>query len=264
MNKGALIGRGRTAEIYAWGDRHALKLFYAGWPAANAQAEAAVARRVRASGARAPAVDGVIEVDGRPGIVYERVDGPSLLRRASAQPWTLLRSARLLAELHAELHARPASGLPSQRQYLIEQIHAAPALSIEQKKAALDTLAQLPDGEALCHGDFHPDNILLTARGPIIIDWPLAMRGNPLADVARTSLLLRLGALPPGTPGRWLIETGRALFHHLYLRRYIQHRVVSRGDIATWQLPIAAARLSEGVSGEEKPLLALISAMLSG
>lgn len=48
--------------------------------------------------------------------------------------------------------------------------------------------------------DFHPDNVLLAARGPVIIDWPDATRGQPLADVARTSLLLRLGGLPPGWP----------------------------------------------------------------
>ncbi len=28
------------------------------------------------------------------------------------------------------------------------------------------------------------------------------MRGHPLADAARTSLLLQVGAVPPGTPGR--------------------------------------------------------------
>ena len=28
--KGALIGRGRSAELFAWDDHQALKLFYAG------------------------------------------------------------------------------------------------------------------------------------------------------------------------------------------------------------------------------------------
>jgi len=126
------------------------------------------------------------------------------------------------------------------------------------KQVALEALAQLPEDTVLCHGDFHPDNIVLSARGPIILDWTDATLGHPLADVARTALLMQHAAVPPHIPGRWLIETGRALWYRLYLRRYCQLRSISPAQVNSWLLPVAAARLSEGIPEEEERLLALV------
>jgi aminoglycoside phosphotransferase (APT) family kinase protein len=258
MEKGSLLGRGRTAEVFAWGEGRALKLYYQGWPATAAEAEYQRAEAVYRAGAAAPRVEGVVQTDGRHGVIYERVDGPSLLGYTTARPWTMIRSANLMAELHAQMHARRPSGLPTQRERLQKKIQAAPPLTEALKQVALEALAQLPDDAVLCHGDFHPDNIVLSARGPVILDWVDAARGHPLADVARTALLMQHAALPAHMPGRSLIEAGRALWYRLYLRRYCQLRSVSPGQVKAWLLPVAAARLSEGIAEEEQLLLGLI------
>lgn len=102
----------------------------------------------------------------------------------------------------------------------------------------------------------------MAERGPIILDWVTATSGHPLADVARTSLLMRMAALPPHIPGRRLIELGRALWHRLYLGRYCRLRSVSPEQIQAWNLPVAVARLSDGIAEEEGQLLALITASI--
>lgn len=260
--KGELIGRGRTAEIFAWGNRQALKLYYAGWSLSVVEAEADQSQRIYQAGLPAPTVESVITVEDRYGILYERVEGPTLLNQLGTRPWMVIRMAHLLAELHVQVHSLRVSGLPSQRERLEKKIRVARSLPENVAQAALDRLANLPDGDAVCHGDFHPDNIVLSPRGPVIIDWPEATSGDPLADVARTSLLFRLAALPPHTPGRRLIEIGRVLFHRLYLRRYFQLWPASRDKMSVWQLPIAAARLGEGLVEEEARLLAMTAAML--
>ncbi len=252
------IGQGRTAEVFAWGENRALKLYYEGWPAAVAEAEYRKALAVFKSGAPAPAVEEVVHIDGRPGVIFERVEGPALLGYTTAQPWKIFWSAQTMAELHARMHACHPAGLPAQRERLQQKIREARPLPEALKQAALDALAQLPEDTALCHGDLHPDNIVVSARGPIILDWVDATCGHPLADVARTALLMQHGAVPPHIPGRWLIETGRALWYQLYLRRYCQLRSVSPQQVKAWLLPIAAARLSEGIPEEEARLLALI------
>lgn len=266
MVKGELIGQGRIAEVFAWGEDQVLKLFRARCPADWVEYEAQVARTVHRTGLAVPAVGDVVEVDGRWGIVYERVDGPSMLERLGTQPWTLVRAARLLAELHAAMHACAAPELPSLRQRLESKIRAAEALPADWKDAALQALDQLPAGGVLCHGDFHPDNILMTSQGAIIIDWPDATRGHPLADVARTSLLLQTGGLPPGTAQRWLIQSLRALFHAIYLKCYFRLRPTSasRRQLAAWRLPVAAARLSEDIPEERDRVLALVAASQPG
>jgi hypothetical protein len=112
VRPGARIGQGRTAEVFAWDSDRALKLYYAGWSASAAEAEYQMAEAVYKSGAPAPAVDGVMEVDGRHGVIYSRVDGPSLLNHTTARPWTIFRSAHLMAELHARMHACHLCWLP--------------------------------------------------------------------------------------------------------------------------------------------------------
>ncbi len=79
--------------------------------------------------------------------------------------------------------------------WLLEQ---AP-LDRTRKHAIAQHAAGLPDGDQVCHGDFHPDNIMLTPAGPRVIDWNNATSGNPLADIAWTSLILRMGEAPPGS-----------------------------------------------------------------
>lgn len=252
------IGQGRTAEVFAWGESRALKLYYEGWPATAAEAEYQKAEAVYKSGAPAPAVDGVVQIDGRYGVIFERVEGPSLLSYTTSQPWTLIRSANLMAELHARMHTCHSSSLPAQRDRLREKIQAARPLPDALKQAAIKTLTQLPEDTVLCHGDFHPDNIVLSTRGPVILDWTDATHGHPLADVARTALLMQHAAVPPHVPGRRLIETGRTLWYWLYLHRYCRLRSVSPEQVEAWLFPVAAARLSEGIPEEEEQLLALI------
>lgn len=254
----SLIGRGRTADVFRWSDGHALKLYHAGWPVDAAKREQQLAKAVHEAGAAAPAVGDMVQVDGRHGILYERVDGSSLLNHTTARPWTIFHSAHVMAELHAHMHALHPSGLPTQRARLQNKIDDARPLPDTLKQAALKALAQLPDDSALCHGDFHPDNIVLSTRGPIILDWVEASCGHPLADVARTTLMMQHAAVPPHVPGRRLIEAGRMLWYHLYLRRYCQLRSVLPKQVEAWLLPVAAARLSENIPEEEAQLLRLI------
>jgi aminoglycoside phosphotransferase (APT) family kinase protein len=259
---GPPIARGRTAEVFAWQDGRVLKLFYDWVPPTWVETEAKASRAVYEAGLPAPAIEGVLQADGRRGIVFERVEGPSMLAEWKSKPWLLVRSARQLAELHAAIHALPGAGLPAYRERLEGDIRAAQTLPAHLKDAALSALARLPDGDALCHADFHPDNVLVTARGLIIIDWMTAVRGNPLADVARTSLLLCMAALPPGTRHVRLIDAARKLYHAVYLKRYLQLRPASREDIAAWRLPTLAARLNENIAAERAPVLAAIEALV--
>lgn len=196
---GRPIAVGRTAEIYAWGDGQVLKLFRPGWSAEVARDEAAIARAAHAAGVPTPAVDDVIEVDGRVGIVFERVRGPSMLKALVAAPWRLRSFASRLAELHARVHREDGTGLPSLKERLAGRVRAA-GLPGDLEAAVLARLDALPDGTAACHGDLHPDNVIVSSHGPVIIDWLDAAAGPPLADVARTSLVLTSGALPPETP----------------------------------------------------------------
>jgi aminoglycoside phosphotransferase (APT) family kinase protein len=259
ITPGPLVGRGRTAEIFAWENGWVLKLFHDWVSEGAAQREYRLAHHAHTAGANTPAVKDFVRHAGRWGFVMERVEGLTMLTALTSQPWRLVELAHMLADEQAQMHQCAAPGWPAQRERLEAAIRRASADYAEARDAVLRALAALPDGDRLCHGDFHPDNVLLTARGPVIIDWIDSVRGHPLADVARTSLLARLGDPPPGVKGRWLIRLGRGLFHALYLRRYFRRNPeAARQHLAAWELPVAAARIAEGIEPEQPQLLAIL------
>lgn len=256
---GLQIGEGRTAEIYAWGDNQVLKLFRAETPQETVDYEARIAQIVTEAGIQAPAFGGIVEVNGRRGILYEYIRGASMLKQMQNQPWYIFRFARQFAAVHAAVHQGSAPELPSQRERIERRILQAPRLRNEVKRRLLKRLETLPDGDSICHGDFHPDNVLLSPHGPAVIDWTDARRGNPTADLARTTLLLTQSALPPNTnPAEHaLINVFRRVFYRAYLRRYRQIRPFAYDEMQAWIPLQAAARLNEGIREEEDHLVQL-------
>ncbi|MDX1497353.1 MAG: aminoglycoside phosphotransferase family protein [Salinisphaeraceae bacterium] len=263
MTIGSLIGTGRVADVYAWGDHQVLKVFRNGTTLSQIEQEAALGRAIYQAGLPVPKTYQIIKTDGRYGIVFERINGPSMLAEMSAKPWKLFQYARLMAELHVAVHDVVVPGLPSQREQLQRRIQGSGALSIPQKEVALSTLDRLPDNNKLTHGDFHPDNIVMMPDGPIIIDWATASQGNPAEDVARTALLLSSADPPPETSAstRLLIGILRDLFNKIYLRRYFQLRPDAQQEFEAWQLPIVAARLGDGIEQEQAKLLKLVNVL---
>jgi aminoglycoside phosphotransferase (APT) family kinase protein len=189
----------------------------------------------------------MVAIENRQGIVFEQVDGISMLVHFQRTPWKMFAAIRQVADLQAKIHATAAPReLSDQRERLREGIEKSPVLTTAQKKLALNMLSQLPDGTATCHGDFHPENILFTTRGPLVIDWGSASRGAPLGDVACTARLIQTASLPPWTPAymHQLLKCFRILLHRFYIKCSLQHHAGSRQEIARWTVPYSAAATS--------------------
>jgi uncharacterized protein (TIGR02172 family) len=249
------LALGRTAAVYAWKEGWVLKLFVEGWPSDWVEYEARIARVVHASGLPVPAAGEVIEVEGRIGLVYERVDGVSMMSQIMSRPWQANRLARTLAELHAEMHTRHVPELPELHRRLEDKINDFDGLPGDCRQAAQQALQRLPKGDQLCHGDFHPGNILMTARGPVIIDWTDATQGNPLADVARTRLLVTTPPTGEKPPVAALIRFLQRSFYRTYLERYFELRPGGKEQLDLWQPIVEAARLREGIPGDSERLI---------
>ena len=140
-------------------------------------------------------------------LVLERIAGPTMGQAMARSPWALRRHVRTLAELHERLHAIPF------------------------------------DGGCLLHLDLHPDNVLISPVGPVVIDWTNARGGDPAADVAMTWVILETSA---GLPGRLLARLFR--------------RTVGRDAIQRGLTEARAYRLSDpNVRGDEKERVGRLS-----
>lgn len=234
---GPLLGAGKEAEAYVYG-AHVLKLYRRPEQHSVAFAEAAVLAIVADHGLPSPAVHAAGWYDGRWGLVMDRAAGTSLGSRLVADPGFAAEAIAAMVELQLAVHARSEPRLPPLKRRLATRIGDAPGIDPHRERL-LATLADLPDGDRICHGDFHPFNLIGEPGGLTIVDWPDATSGPPAADACRTWLLLH-----PHRPD----------FAAAYLAAYVAASGVAETEILAWRPVLAAARLCENVP-DEAPLL---------
>jgi len=181
-----LIASGRAADVYAYGDGLVLRRYRTPH---DCLYEAAVMQHVRAHGYPAPEVVEVSAGD----IVMERVDGPTMLTALGTQPLKMRSHAATLAALLQRLHDLPVPEWLEPR---------------------------LGDGNAVVHLDLHPDNVILTERGPVVIDWSNAGRGNPDAEIADLWLIMANADIPGSRARTALLRAGRKLFLRGFISRF--------------------------------------------
>ncbi|WP_286166192.1 phosphotransferase enzyme family protein [Peribacillus frigoritolerans] len=244
-----IIGEGSTAITYSYGKDKAVKMYR--YDSTNIHYEFEVNRYLTECGISVPKAYEIVTIDGKEGIVFEKAAGNPLTSEMMKSPKAAIRSLKMMARLHASIHEKSAESLKTQKSSIEMKIHAC-SLPDAEKTAILDHLVCLSSGKQLCHADFHPDNILISDGNPVVIDWADAVCGHPMADLARTILILRFGGLKTndaimGFIRKWMCK--------LYIREYKKYRSFTAEELYEWELPLAAARLSESIPPHEKQKL---------
>ena len=257
MKLGRLTGKGRTAEVYQWGESRVLKLFYPHVPRQWVEYEVKVARLVVSAGVPAPRVDGCVEISGRAGIIYERIDGTTLLEHLMDKPQEAILYAKRMATLHYQIHCSTGHELPRQEDRFSRAItETAGILEKSKVNTILSYMNHLPNPSRVCHGDFHPGNLML-GKELIPIDWMNAYSGSPYGDTARTCLMLRSPYAPDELS---ILEQDeithmKQVIHDVYLEEYLRLSGADPREIEQWFLPVMVARLREEVPGEKEWLI---------
>jgi aminoglycoside phosphotransferase (APT) family kinase protein len=262
MKKGKQIAEGRTALIYEWGENKIIKIFKPEFSHDLARLEYERALASQKTGYNVPKVYEILDYEGSPAIIYQKVNGIEMTVEFQQNPWSIFKLSRTCARLHLEMHQRTTDEMPSQRELIIWKIKHAHHLNDENKAIVLKYFDTLPEDNKLTHNDFHPGNIMLTKEGPIIIDWIDGHSGHPLADVARSFVINTASEIPEDTPQRNLMKIGRWLYTNLYIYHYFKGSPYSRKDLDAWILPVAAARLSEDIPEEREYLVGLVQELI--
>lgn len=236
---GPLLGAGKMAEAFAYGE-HVLKLYRDPDARSVAFGEAAILAIVADHGLPTPLVLEAGQYAGRWGLVMSRAAGQPLAAIAEADPTTVPAALEAMVRLHLAIHAHPETRLRPLRSRLANRIAHAPQLDEALRRTLLARLAALPDGERLCHGDFHPWNIIGPPGASIVVDWPDATSGPPAADACRSYLLM---------------HQARPDLAEAYLTSYATLSGLDRAEILAWLPLLAAARLTENVPDEVPSLL---------
>lgn len=238
------LADGNTAEIFEWDAYRILKLWRMSYTQADVDYEVRISRIMAGSSLPVPKMYDVIEHNGRFGILYEWIYGESLFEWIFADLSRFEEGARRLGRLHATIHNHaPILELPHQHDRLRHRITHITQLDDHQRRTMIQRLESMPDGDMVCHGDFHPQNVLVTGDNQVvIIDWVDATSGSAMADVARTLLLIDSAEQPPE-----ILE----MFKSAYLGEYAFHHPFDETLVKLWYPIIAAGRLVEGVPDHE-------------
>ncbi len=252
---GELIAVGRTSKVYALGSERVAKVLNADVAAHWAEAEAAFTSAIRFLGLRVPEVHDVVTMDGRTAIVVERISGPSMWEEMLASPSRFDELVHEFVQLQRAIHcAGVPAGLPSSSSRMRDKICRVESLSTADHSEACDMVSALPSGAALLHGDLHPGNVLMSADGPVVIDWFDATIGHPVTDVVRTALLLR----PAGAGALHHLrdaEHGQLhTLHDRYVAAVSDVLVAEHDRLDDWESVAAVSRLAEGTDPDPKGL----------
>jgi aminoglycoside phosphotransferase (APT) family kinase protein len=253
---GKSLAMGSRSVIHAWGSDAVAKVPRRSTPETWAKFEFDYTSAVHACGVPVPAVVGLTTIDNRAVMISQRVHGPTMWEALVENPSDATRHGNHLADIHLQLlRTRPPITIPSQRSRLSCKIREAARTKAPRVLQALELLPANLSVLSLCHGDFHPKNIILSNDGPMVVDWFDVSRGNAYGDVMRTLLLL---SDPAGStdskyhlPGASATVLGE--FRETYARRMRASLQLDAAQMRIWRIIEAAARLAEDV--DDAPLL---------
>lgn len=224
MVLGNPIAKGNTAEIYLTDDK-VVKLFKDYLPDTESMNEAKKQKYAYSCGLSVPNVFEVTKIQNRQAIIMEHVKGDNI-------------GDLLLNNLN---EAERYITFVLMRERLERQIKSVHKLDENKKKNILLKLDSITLDFRLCHGDFHPFNLILSKEEKVkVIDWVDASSGDIRADVFRTYLLYSQSSVE-------LAE--------MYLHIYCSRTGLSRDEVFQWAPIIIAARFSEKVSPQNEVYL---------
>ena len=233
------VGQGATSKIYRDGDR-AIK-FYESIRYEDVLREASNQKAAFEAGLPVPAVIDVCKLEGNAvALDMEYIDGQPLLQ-LKMDKFERKAAIETLVKLQCRVHKAEANNLPKQSERFMQRISQSPYLNDTDKKHLSDLLDSLDTSQnCLCHGDFHPLNILYDGSKHWIIDWVDATTGSPLADACRTYLIFK----------QFITRMAG-----IYLKAFCKEAKVKQDDVLAWLPIVAAGRMSENLDEKTRAWL---------
>lgn len=241
-----IVGVGAQATVYRSG-KYAVKLFKEGCSKTEVLYEALINSVVENTGLHIPKTYEVLNINNQMAIRMDHIKGSSLSDCILNDVENTEAYLESMVKLQIEMHSKKLLLPFSLKDRLKVRIQGSQILDETLKEKVLALLKELPEGDGLCHGDFHGYNILVCEGEYWIIDWIDATRGCADGDVCRTYMLYSLYA------PEWA---------ELYLDLYCKNTGKNRNSILAWLPAVAAARLSENFETEKERLMSWVNSVL--
>lgn len=240
------LSSGECADIYEIDSNTVLKLSKIGWDKQTLYQEFLNGKLINESGIPAPKVYEFIENEGRYGYTMERLQNLTFLDLMWKHPLKVRKYAKEMAIIHSKIHNTKApNGLLSLVDKYKEFINEKQGIDQNIKTLIFKDIESLYEksNHCICHGDFHPINILVSNDKFFVIDWILSTIGPAEADVAGTYLITKLYSSSNKKGNlikRFISAIGGEIIAKTYLKEYISLTGIDKSKIMQW-IPIRAA-----------------------
>ena len=166
-----------------------IKTFISGYSKADVFNEALNLSRIEETGLNTPKLLEVTTIDGKWAVITEYIRGKTLARLMEEESEKKDEYLELFTDIHISVHKTYCPELAPIKDDMNRKIICCD-LDANTRYELYARLEDMPRHNKLCHGDFSPDNIVITDSGKAyILDWSHATRGNASADAARTYLM---------------------------------------------------------------------------
>ncbi len=185
---------GFTADVEQYDKDTLVKIYREYVPQADIDREIRCTAAVQNKGLPVQGYRGSITYKGRRAILLEYIHGENAAKAMVSRDATEV--ARDFARVQFELHQCHEPGLEDSRERYDRLLRRSePQLGSDLLNRCLKLLEKAPDGNSLCHNDYHQGNLIYSPKGLVCIDWSDASQGDPIADVARTVQMFVYGPM---------------------------------------------------------------------
>lgn len=234
-----LIAKRKNKEIFVDEDK-VIKLYIETHSPSDILNEALNQSRVEEySNLNIPKLLEVKKIDNRWAIISEKIEGKTISQLMKEEPENFDKYLNLFVDVQLAILSNQVPLLNRIKEKFTRKLENATNIDENTKYELLQRLQGMKNHNKLCHGDYHPSNVIVKSDGTVyVIDWAHVTQGNASADAARTFLLFSIAE-----------ESEKA---KKYLNLFSEKSGIPKENIQRWIPIVAATQMTKNIPEEQE------------